>query len=369
MKKFVRYLDHYKPETKEDYLAITQIINKNYENYRIGPISNSYDEWQKKHEVFSIKKTPYNIEATIENLDDLIAIIDKNPINVEYDYNINLQALHNIRPELVALQKMVGLKSLKQSIVDQLLYLIQNLHTGSEADFKHTVLLGPPGTGKTEVARLMGQMYSKIGVLKNQIFKKVTRSDLIAGYLGQTAIKTQKVIESCLGGVLFIDEAYSLGDPTQGDMFSKECIDTLCEALSCHKENLMVIIAGYESSLKECFFNTNPGLESRFLWRFSMEPYTAPELKEILFKKILEGGWTPPENLDSNWFEKRKQQFRQYGRDMETLFTYTKIAHGRRIFGKEGKKTLTVEDLEKGYQVFLTNRESKRPTVLHDMYL
>jgi hypothetical protein len=100
-----------------------------------------------------------------------------------------------------------------------------------------------------------------------------------------------------------------------------------------------------------------------------MEPYSASELKDILFKKISDGGWTPPTMADSCWFEKRKQNFRQYGRDMETLFTYTKIAHGRRIFGKEGKKCLTVEDLEKGYQTFLTNRESKRPSVLLDMYL
>lgn len=368
MKKFVRYLDHYNPESKEDYLLISQIIQKNYKDFKIGPVSNSYEEWQKKHEVYTVKKIPCNIDCTIETLDDLIHMIHKNPVNSDYEYNINLYALHDILPELIALQSMIGLKMLKHSIVDQLLYLIQNLHDGSEGDFKHTVLFGPPGTGKTEIARLMGQMYSKIGVLKNKIFKKVTRSDLIAGYLGQTAIKTQKVIDSCLGGVLFIDEAYSLGDPTQGDMFSKECIDTLCEALSFHKDNLMVIIAGYENSLKECFFNSNPGLESRFLWRFSMEPYSAKELNDIFIKKVRENGWIPPENLDFTWFEKKKDIFRQYGRDMESLFTYTKIAHGRRIFGKEGKKILTIEDLEKGYLAFLKNKEVKRPVLL-DMYL
>ena len=88
----------------------------------------------------------------------------------------------------------------------------------------------------------------------------MTRNDLVAGYLGQTAIKTKDVIKECLGGVLFIDEAYSLGNEEKRDSFSKECIDTLCEALSDNKENLMVIIAGYEKELKECisFNNTNP---------------------------------------------------------------------------------------------------------------
>ena len=141
MKKFIKYLDHYKPETKEDYVFISQVITQNYKDFKIGPVSTSYDEWQKQHEVFTTKKIPYNIDASIENLDDLIHIIDNNPMNPEYEYNINLQALHDIRPELVSLQSMIGLKSLKQSIVDQLLYLIQNLHTGSESDFKHTVLL------------------------------------------------------------------------------------------------------------------------------------------------------------------------------------------------------------------------------------
>lgn len=375
MKRFVNYLDHYKenpdPGSKEDHIAISQMIQKNYTDYKIGPISNSYEEWQTKHEVFSLKKVPFTIEFSVENLDDLINLIYQYPVNAEYEYNIDLKSLHNIKPELIALQTMVGLKTLKQSVVDQLLYFIQNLHTGAEGDFKHTVLLGPPGTGKTEVARLMGKMYSKIGVLKNNIFKKVTRADLIAGYLGQTAIKTQKVIDSCLGGVLFIDEAYSLGDPTQSDMFSKECIDTLCESLSFHKDNLMVIIAGYEHSLKECFFNTNPGLESRFLWRFSMEPYSPKELNDIFFTKIKQSGWTPPENVESAWFEKRKDNFRHYGRDMESLFTYTKIKHGRRVFGKSGeqKKCLKIEDLEKGYQVFLKNREVKKQSVILDMYL
>ena len=104
-------------------------------------------------------------------------------------------------------------------------------------------------------------------------FKKVTRSDLVAGYLGQTAIKTTDVIKECLGGVLFIDEAYALGNPEKRDIFSKECIDTICEALSNYKDNLMVIIAGYETDLNECFFNYNQGLNSRFTWRFKTDDY------------------------------------------------------------------------------------------------
>jgi stage V sporulation protein K len=93
-----------------------------------------------------------------------------------------------------------------------------------------------------------------LGILKNNVFRKVTRNDLVAGYLGQTAIKTKNVIQDCLGGVLFIDEAYAMANSYEDDSFSKECIDTLCEALSDHKNNLMVIIAGYENELNNSFF-------------------------------------------------------------------------------------------------------------------
>jgi SpoVK/Ycf46/Vps4 family AAA+-type ATPase len=260
--------------------------------------------------------------------------------------------------------------------MDQLLYFIQNLHVGKEGDFKHTVLAGPPGTGKTDVAKLLGIMYSKLGILKNTSFQKVTRSDLIAGYLGQTAIKTQKVIEKSLGGVLFIDEAYALGESGQNDSFSKECIDTICEALSDHKEDLMVIIAGYEEELKETFFKVNRGLESRFIWKFKMEPYNAEELREIFIKKIKENEWDllDPESVKVRWFEKNKDFFRHYGRDMELLFTYTKISHGRRIYGKpaELRKKISLEDIENGFQIFMGNKvnpEDKRESLFKSMFI
>ena len=127
---------------------------------------------------------------------------------------------------------MIGMKELKTNIVDQIIYYLQQFHTKGGNDFMHTVIYGPPGTGKTEIAKIIGRIFSKLGILKKGTFRKVTRSDLIAGYLGQTALKTRDAIQSALGGVLFIDEAYALGNDEQRDSFAKECIDTLCEALS-----------------------------------------------------------------------------------------------------------------------------------------
>jgi SpoVK/Ycf46/Vps4 family AAA+-type ATPase len=227
----------------------------------------------------------------------------------------------------------------------------------------HTVIYGPPGTGKTEIAKIIGSIFSKMGVLNKGTFKKVTRADLIAGYLGQTALKTRDVVKDCLGGVLFIDEAYALGNEEKRDSFSKECIDTLCEALSDHKDNLMVIIAGYETDLNSCFFNYNQGLNSRFTWRFKTDEYSAEDLYKIFLKKVNDGGWfvSDKSEIDVKWFEKHKKYFKFYGRDIETLFAKTKIAHSRRVFCLEDsvKKYVTIKDLDKGLEIYLKNEDSK----------
>jgi SpoVK/Ycf46/Vps4 family AAA+-type ATPase len=370
MKKFVQYLDN--KGLNDDYSIIISEINRNYTQYNVGP----YVQWQNKYEVFPEQnlgpKEKKLIEIDVQNIGDLLRIVETHPYHPQCEYNIDLKALHCIYGELKQIQGMIGLSSLKTALVEQLLYFIQYLHVGKESDFKHTVLFGPPGTGKTEIAKIIGNMYSKLGILKNNVFKKVSRSDLVAGYLGQTAIKTQKVIESCLGGVLFIDEAYALGDQGQNDSFSKECVDTICEALSCHKESLMVIIAGYEHELKESFFNMNIGLESRFIWRFKMDPYSPIELKDIFVKKLVENEWATEEPNLVAWFEKRKDSFRNYGRDIENLITYSKISHGRRIYGKpqEERKKISMEDLEKGYQTFLKNKVIKpKNLTIQNMYI
>jgi SpoVK/Ycf46/Vps4 family AAA+-type ATPase len=237
------------------------------------------------------------------------------------------------------------------------------MNKNDSGEFMHTVIYGPPGTGKTEIAKMMGKIYSKIGILKKGTFKKVTRSDLIAGYLGQTALKTRDVIKEALGGVLFIDEAYALGNPEKKDSFSKECIDTLCEALSDNKENLMVIIAGYETELKECFFNYNQGLDSRFTWRFKTDNYSAEDLYKIFIKKVKDIGWELHEEskITSDFFKKNYEYFKFFGRDIETVLAKTKIAHSKRVFCKpeNEKKKITIKDLEKGFEIYLKNDDIK----------
>lgn len=301
----------------------------------------------------SESKKKVDIETDIFTLSDIIKIVDANPLEKNCDYNIDLEALHNIKEELHDLNNMIGLKKLKQDIIDQLLYFIQKLHVSEEGDYMHTVLYGPPGTGKTEIAQILGKMYSKIGILKKNIFKKVTRNDLIAGYLGQTALKTKKVIDETLGGCLFIDEAYALANDFSQDSYSKECIDMLCESLSSNKKNWMVLIAGYKEDLHNSFFKANRGLKSRFIWSFHIEKYSIEDLVNIFIKKVDQQKWKiKVDNKEFvKWMEPKQKYFPNFGRDMEQLLSYTKICHGRRIYSKSKieKKLITMDDIENGF--------------------
>ena len=319
----------------------------------------------KKEEIKVPIRDTIHIEVEINSISDILKLINTYKNDPAIQYNIDIKALHNIKEPLEELNNMIGMANLKNNIVDQILYFIQKLHTNkdSSGEFLHTVIYGPPGTGKTEIAKIMGKIYSKIGILSKGTFKKVTRSDLIAGYLGQTALKTKDVIKDALGGVLFIDEAYSLGNPEKRDSFAKECIDTLCESLSDNKENLMVIIAGYEKELKESFFAFNQGLDSRFTWRFKTDDYNHEDLYKIFLKKVKDIGWeiNDDSKINPEWFKKNKDVFRFFGRDIEILLSKTKIAHSRRVFCKpeSEKKKLTLKDLDKGLEIYMKNDDIK----------
>ncbi len=380
---FIKKMDEMEEEKrkKEQKFHNTLLKNK-YLCKRFVDLSN--DRFLSQHSIENIEeesRLPIRekkfIDKKIVNLSSLLEIIEENPFNPYIEYNINLQRLHNIKHELQELNSMIGLSDLKTSIMNQVIYYIQDLHVDSKGDYMHTCIYGSPGTGKTEVARIIGSIYSKLGILKKGTFKKVTRPDLIAGYLGQTAIKTKKLVQECLGGVLFIDEAYSLGNQERRDSFSKECIDTLCELLSFHKDELMVIIAGYENELKDCFFSYNSGLKSRFTWCFDTQEYTSKEMMEIFKRIIRENKWDIEigEKKLSGWFSRHHKSFTYFGRDMEDLFSKVKIAHSRRVFTIEDptrKKKIQMEDLEEGFQSFLkykTDRENSGKDRYKSMYM
>ena len=372
------------PRINCDYTPIT---NLTYTNpfFSMKPLRNreqivpnmpdiSLNDYTTIPEEFTEKTKEETIDIEINTIKDVIDLLNKYEYKDDTEYNIDLESLHKIKKELIMLDEMIGLSKLKQSILNQLLYFIQGLHkNNSGGDYKHTVIYGPPGTGKTEIAKIIGTMYSKMGILKNNTFNKVTRNDLIAGYLGQTAIKTKKIIDESLGGVLFIDEAYSLASREQNDSFSKECLDILCESLSDHKDDLMVIIAGYEDELNNTFFKANQGLKSRFIWRFSIDTYTPKELMQIFKQKVELTEWQFVDDnvLSEKWFHTNKEHLKSYGRDVEILLTYVKICHSRRIYGKHKdiRKKITKNDMDSGLALMLVNKETKDNLFISSLYV
>ena len=295
------------------------------------------------------------IDDDVNSISDLINIANKYKLDHNTQYNIDLKTLIDIKPSLQKLDNMIGLHSLKKHITEQIIYFMQGFFKDNHNDYLHTVLYGNPGTGKTEVAKIIGEIFQKSNILKKSTFKKVTRNDLVAGYLGQTAIKTKNVIQESIGGVLFIDEVYSLGNTEQRDSFSKECIDTLCESLSNHKNELMVIVAGYKDEVKNCFFKYNIGLESRFSWQFHIDDYSPDELFSIFKKQVHDINWQLDPNISSKFFHDNKKLFAHFGRDIETFFSKVKIAHSKRVFKLDHsfKKIINDHDIKSGLDSFL----------------
>lgn len=343
---------------------------------RYQEISSEKTAEKKKEENIELEAKKYDnpefeykgLGDDINNLNELINLGKSFDKETKHRHNLNLYKLNKLVEPLEELNNMIGLKEVKQSIFDQIIYYLQGLDDKNN-DMLHSVIQGPPGVGKTKLCNILAKIYKGFGFLKNSNVISVKRDDLIAGYLGQTAIKTKAKIEEALGGVLFIDEAYSLGSEDGKDSFSKEAIDLLTSYLSEHPHDLVCIIAGYKNALDKCFFKQNEGLRRRFTQVYDISGYDDDELRKIFFSIVKDNNWKiDEENIKTDIFKENKPYFLFNGGDMLNVFSCCKKAHAKRLLKistnekelNESKKKITKEDLLKGIELFIKNPEIKK---------
>lgn len=305
-----------------------------------------------------------HFEYNITTLDDVLALGDFY-YNKDFDKtkhcNIPFYTIYRLKKPIEKLLQMIGLNQLKKEILNLIVYYLQKFDAENQ-DMLHTVVYGGPGVGKTKFINILAEIYASLGVLSSKKVTFAKRADLVGQYLGQTAVKTKQLIENARGGILVIDEAYSLGDTEQRDSFSRECIDTLNQYLSENKKDLICVIAGYKEDLEKRFFKTNPGLERRFPFKFTIPDYSPKELKDIFYAIVKENDWDIEENaVSEELLKEHRDCFEFNGGDMEVLFTKTKFIHSMRVFScpKKDKKRISKSDFETALEEF-TNSDTQK---------
>lgn len=282
-------------------------------------------------------------------------------------YNVNLEKVYKLKGPLIKLKKMIGLNNIKDQIIDMILYYLMEFEE-SNNNMLHMSIEGSPGCGKTKLAKILSKILCSLGILESDKVIYARRADLIGQYVGHTAIKTQKIIDNAIGGVLFIDEAYSLGSEKDkkelgSDSFSKECLDVLNQNLSDNKKKFICIIAGYSDELEKCFFSTNPGLPRRFPFRFKIDKYSGSELCKIFINKVNKLKWKLNEDIDDleKFFTKNKDIFKYFGGDIETFIQDIKYTHSRRVICGEPTdyKIISNEDIKKSLEKFKERRSNE----------
>lgn len=362
-------------ETIQDMLSRENNTLKNNFDFEIVSIKptvqdiyqellNKLEEKEELTEKFKIKLLEY-VTETYPNTDlDYSEYIEKLYTKIVFNktenFTLDLIPGYNKKKTLDEifedLNSLVGLKKVK-NMLHELVDLIE-LKNKAGNDLKisntnmHMVFLGNPGTGKTTVARIVAQILYNLNYIKQNKLIEVSSKDLVAEYVGQTAPKTMAVIEKAMGGVLFIDEAYSLASGKgQGNSYNEEAIATLIQAMENSRDNLVVIFAGYTVEMQD-FLNANSGIVSRIGYTVEFEDYTEDELVQIFKNMVKKAGF----EITDEAIQKAKDIIKKYkntknfgnARFARSLYEKSVIKHASNTKGKKRKsilKTITAEDI------------------------
>jgi SpoVK/Ycf46/Vps4 family AAA+-type ATPase len=310
---------------RDQFRALTEGIDLiKGEGSERSPEGSPAESWPPKEEGEKEEEAPAEPEKTVE---ELLAELDE------------LVGLENVKQEVHSMVNLINIRKLRQShgLVTPALSL-------------HMVFYGNPGTGKTTVARLLAKIYKAVGVLSKGQLVEVDRSGLVAGYVGQTAIKTQKVIESAIGGILFIDEAYSLINETSGQDFGQEAIVTILKAMEDRRDDFIVIVAGY-TELMEKFIASNPGLKSRFNKYIEFYDYTPGQLVDIFKLQCRKAGYEPTEealkyteDYFADSYENRGEDYAN-GREVRNYLEKAIVNQANRLSERESDEEPTEHEL------------------------
>ena len=320
-------------------------------------------QYRPKKRVFS----DLDVDKVLENIntfDDVVrhqvsimAMVDKSP---------KLKSLVNILPASRKMSQLIGLEETKKQLFQVLLLGMSNIKS---YDHKNIVLLGSPGSCKTTLLNIFAEAYQQAGLAKKETVVFATRTDLVGQYLGSSALRTQETVKRAINGILIIDEVYSLGSKENRDMFCKEAIDTLNQLIDIHKHDLLVVVAGYEKDVRECFFDQNHGLERRFLTWIKMEPYTKSELYSIFVSKCIPFFTMENEPQIHAIFLKFYTQFTNQGGDCTSIVTKMNMLFAKkRWLSIDATLSITANDVQNAIELVIEGRQPKKDTSMLSMY-
>lgn len=361
-KKFMKSIESTKSSEPAKSTKQTGKINKHKIVLDSESISNSMkplnEEIKKYAESLTTFKNMTETDEIKRDNDGLYSFFGKR-------YSVNPRKIMKLRKPLQLLQSMVGLNNIRKRIYQFVVTFLQNTKS---AGMLNSVIYGKPGVGKTDLGKILCMIYSALEIVPSSRFSLVKATQLLGRYVGETRQKTLEVLNDAEGGVLFLDEAYSLasgnGKNDSSANFGKECVDTINQELSENRRKLVIIIAGYEADIQHSFFDMNPGLDRRFPFRFTLKEYSAQEMKDIFLRMIrLE---EEPTFIDENIKESNiidmfsdARYFENSGGDIENLIVCIKMASNERTIGKYPnlQNLITKEDLKNGLESFKINKK------------